>query len=187
MEINLKIQCAHTELLDVDTIIEHPKNYNKHSARQIEMLAKIINFQGQRSPIVISKRSGFVVAGHGRLMAIKKLGWKSAACDFQDFENEAAEHAHMVADNKIAELAETDNLMLQEIAVNLGDDFDHEQLGLVEPLIISGQDAILDDADAKGKPQEFKVEVLCVNGEEMTTLVNELSDRGMIAKAIFNG
>jgi 16S rRNA G966 N2-methylase RsmD len=98
------------------------------------MLAKIINYQGQRSPIVVSKRSGFITKGHGRLMALQLLGWDKAAVDYQDYEDEAQEMADMVADNKIAELAETDVEMLNEIGVILGDSFDHELLGLEEKL-----------------------------------------------------
>jgi len=126
----MKIECAYDELVLIENIIESPKNYNKHSARQIEMLAKIINFNGQRSPLVVSKRSGFLVCGAGRLMAIKKLGWPQVAVDYQDFENEAAEHAHMIADNKISELAETNQEMLLDLGLTLGMDFDQELLGL---------------------------------------------------------
>lgn len=121
-------------MVEVDKLITHPRNYNKHPAKQIEMLAKIIKYQGQRSPLVVSKRSGFLVAGHGRLEAVKFLGWEQVAVDYQDFENEAAEHAHMIADNKISELAEPDHLLLEEMILDLGTDFDLELLGMTEQL-----------------------------------------------------
>jgi ParB-like chromosome segregation protein Spo0J len=181
----MKIDCAHDELVDVAILQPNPKNYNKHPARQIEMLAKIINYQGQRSPIVVSKRSGFIVKGHGRLDAIKLLGWDKAAVDYQEYTDEAQEYADMIADNKIAELSETDAVILNEVGVLLGDSFDPELLGLEESLGESYIDN--DDGAEPDKPQSFKVEVLCVNGEEMTALANELTGRGMIAKAIFNG
>ena len=132
----MKINCAHTELVDLHKLQPNPKNPNKHPDRQIKMLAKIIDYQGQRSPIVVSKRSGFITKGHGRLSAIQMLGWEKAAVDFQDYENEAQEYSDIIADNKISELAETDTLMLQEIAVELGDDFDHELLGLGEEIVV---------------------------------------------------
>lgn len=123
-----KIKCEGT-LVDVQTLVENPKNPNKHGDKQIKMLSKIIDYQGQRLPIVVSKRSGFIVAGHGRLQAIKKLGWEKCAVSYQDFDNEAQEFAHMVADNKIAELAEhDDNLMIEGIKDLDLDDF--ELLGL---------------------------------------------------------
>lgn len=108
----------------------HPKNYNKHPKRQIDMLAKIMNFQGWRHPIIVSKRSGFIVAGHGRLAAAQLLGWDKVPIDLQDFADEATELAFLVSDNKISELAETDHEMLLEIGTELGTDFDSELLGL---------------------------------------------------------
>ena len=64
----MKIECAYTELIGIDypKLIPNPKNPNKHPDDQIERLAKIIDFQGQRSPIVISKRSGFITKGYPR-------------------------------------------------------------------------------------------------------------------------
>lgn len=108
----MKYNCSYTKLTDVHKLVENPKNPNKHPDRQIELLAKIIDYQGQRNPIVVSKRSGYIVKGHGRLEAVKKLGWKRVAIDEQDYENEAQEYADMIADNKIAELAEHDDLMM---------------------------------------------------------------------------
>lgn len=105
----MKINCAYTELVDLHKLQPNPKNPNKHPEKQISMLAKIIDYQGQRAPIVVSKRSGFITKGHGRLMAIQKLGWSQCAVDYQDYESEAQEYADMVADNKIAELAEHDD------------------------------------------------------------------------------
>lgn len=125
----MKFECAHDALVDVHTLQPNPKNPNAHPARQIELLAKIISYQGQRSPIVVSNRSGFIVKGHGRLDAVKKLGWAQAAVDYQDYENEAQEYADMVADNKIAELAEhDDNAMIDGIKTLGITDF--ELLGL---------------------------------------------------------
>lgn len=104
-------------------LIQNPKNNNKHSKDQVDRLAKIIDFQGQRSPIVISKRSGFIVKGHGRLMAIHKLGWKQAAVNHQEYLTEAQEYADMTADNEIARWAEFDYAKtLEDIKdIDLGD------------------------------------------------------------------
>ena len=149
------IKCAYTDLVEVDKLVPNPKNYNKHPDRQIEMLAKIIKYQGQRLPIVVSKRSGFVVAGHGRLQAVKLLGWDKVAVDYQDFENEAAEYAHMIADNKIAELAETDQVMLDELVVTLGEEFDHELIGFeLTPDFMPG------NIDEQGQLDELKLVIM---------------------------
>lgn len=106
----LKIKCAYDELIPVSKLLllQNPLNPNKHTKEQIDRLAKIIDFAGQRSPIVISKRSNLIIKGHGRLMALSKLNWESAAVDFQDYDTDASEYQDMVADNEIARWAELD-------------------------------------------------------------------------------
>lgn len=131
MEVTLKevFKCAHSKVVELHKLIPNPKNPNNHPQKQIDMLAKIIDYQGQRSPIVVSNRSGFITKGHGRLAALQKLGWEKAAVDFQDYESEAQEFADMVADNKIAELAEHDDLkMIEGLKELVIEDF--ELLGL---------------------------------------------------------
>jgi DNA modification methylase len=109
---NIKYKCAYDELVDTHKLIPNPKNPNKHPKSQIDALAYIIDHQGQRSPVVVSNRSGFIIKGHGRLQAIKQLGWDKVAVDYQDYDSEAQEYADMIADNKIAELAEHDDGMM---------------------------------------------------------------------------
>jgi hypothetical protein len=127
----MKFNCSHTELVDIHKIQPHPENPNKHPAKQIERLAKLIDYQGQRHPVIISKRSGFVVVGHGRLEAIWKLGWTQVAVDYQDFEGDAQEYAFMVSDNAISEWAEMDQMMILDGLNELGPEFtDVELLGM---------------------------------------------------------
>lgn len=127
----MKINCAYQELLSLDdpSIIPNPDNPNDHSEDQIERLAKIIDYQGQRSPIVISNLSGFITKGHGRLMAIKKLGWEKIAVDYQDYENKAQEWADIVADNAIAEWSMLDVAKVKEVALDL-EELDLDMLGV---------------------------------------------------------
>lgn len=125
----MKFNCAYTELVDIHKLVPNPKNNNHHPKEQIDRLAKIIDYQGQRSPIVVSNRSGFIVKGHGRLEAIRKLGWEQVAVDYQDYDNEAQEYADMTADNQIAMWAEFDNNMLMSEIPELGD-MDLDMLGM---------------------------------------------------------
>ena len=50
------IECKHDALVDVSALIPHPRNPNSHPDAQIELLAKIIEYQGWRRPIVVSTR-----------------------------------------------------------------------------------------------------------------------------------
>lgn len=154
-----KYKCSYDELVDIEKIVPNPKNNNKHPDKQIERLAKIIEFQGQRSPVVISNRSGFVVKGHGRLEAIKKLGWDKVAVDYQDYDSEAQEYADMTADNEIAKWAEFDTVALLEELPNL--DIDTDMLGMLEvPKIETDEEKEVVEDEV---PE--KVEIRCKRGD----------------------
>ena len=127
------IECSHTRMADVAELVENPRNPNKHPASQIELLAKIIANQGWRSPIVVSKRSGFIVKGHGRYQAALKLGLDQVPIDEQEYESEAKEWADMIADNRLAELAEIGRSELKDLLGDLDDgSFDMDMTGFLE-------------------------------------------------------
>ena len=129
----MNVNCSYQKLVPIDQLNAHPSNANKHSQRQIEMLAKIMKYQGWRHPIVVSSLSGFIVAGHGRLAAAKKLGWTECPVDTQDFEDKVQEIAFLYSDNKIAELAEHDDELMKLAVLELQLDtngFDLDLLGV---------------------------------------------------------
>lgn len=130
----MRIECAYSELVELKSIIPHPSNRNRHSQKQVEVLAKIIAKNGQRSPIVISNLSRYVVKGHGRLEAIKLLGWEKAAVDFQDYNSELEELNDRIADNEIARYSEFDSYGfiedLKGLEIDLKD-VDYEEFGKI--------------------------------------------------------
>lgn len=113
------VNCAHDELVPVDKLVPNPRNPNTHSDEQIRLLAKVIDYQGWRNPIVVSTRSGFIVRGHARLAAAQLLGLDDAPVDYQDYEHGAQEWADMLADNRLAELAEIDRTVLKDLIEDL--------------------------------------------------------------------
>lgn len=115
----IEVWCSFDELVSVDSLNPNPKNPNKHPDSQIELLSKNIKYLGWRHPITVSKRSGFIVAGHGRLMAAKKLGVQIVPVDYQDFNSDADEMAVLMADNRLAELSETSEEDLKNILSEL--------------------------------------------------------------------
>lgn len=126
----MKIHCAYDKLVSVDELKPHSKNANRHPKDQIKRLAKILDYQGFRYPVKVSKQSGFVTSGHGRIEAAKLNGWKEVPVNFQDYESMDQEIADLHADNAIASWAEFDldflSQQLPEINIDL------ELLGLKE-------------------------------------------------------
>lgn len=118
--VDIKVYCAFDKMVKINDLIPNPQNPNKHPQEQIELLAGIIEQNGWRAPVTVSKRSGMVVKGHGRLLAAKHLGLEEVPVDFQDYESEALELADLMADNRIAELSYIDKRKL----LNLFEEFD---------------------------------------------------------------
>lgn len=118
------------EWVPIEKIKPNPKNRNIHSKDQIERLAKLIQYQGWRVPLIVSTLSKKLVAGHGRLLAAKSLGLNSCPVLYQDFKDEDQENAFRVSDNEIARWAELDLAGLNVDVVDYGPDFDLEYLGL---------------------------------------------------------
>lgn len=130
-EDGFKVFCAFDSLEAIDALKPNPNNPNKHPKDQIKQLAKIIKFNGWRAPITVSKRSGFIVRGHGRLAAAKELGATSVPVDFQEYDDDASEYADLIADNQIAELSATDDLMLDNLlGSDIFKDFDLDLAGI---------------------------------------------------------
>lgn len=111
----IPVRCGSIEMVRTDSLKPHPCNPNTHPERQIAVLAKMIAYHGWRLPITVSNRSGFVVRGHARLMAAKRLGLEMVPVDRQDYKDEADEHGDLYGDNKISEYAELDGAMESEL------------------------------------------------------------------------
>ena len=126
-----KIQCAHSEVWELARFTPHPRNVNTHPEEQLRLLGKVIVASGWRSPICVSKRSGLVIKGHGRLAAAKLAGLTVAPVDLQDYADEAAEMGDLIADNRLSALAEIDMTALKDVLETLtdGEAFDVELAG----------------------------------------------------------
>ena len=157
----VKVHCAFEKAVDVVDLVEHPRNPNKHGDKQIALLAKIIRNQGWRNPIVVSADSGFIVAGHGRLMAAKVLNVEQVPVDYQPFDNEAEEYAHLIADNRIAELAEADKSELAKLVRELEDKIDLDLTGFdapsLEELLATKEESQVDAEPKTDKAAELQV------------------------------
>lgn len=126
------IHCIYSELVPVENLRPHPRNRNTHPPEQIERLAKILKYQGVRAPIVVSKLSGYIVKGHGTLMAIRANAATHAPVAYQEFDDEAQEYAFVQSDNAVASWAELDLSGINSDLGELGPEFDIDLLGIKE-------------------------------------------------------
>lgn len=118
----IEVWCTYDKLVKVEELIPHPKNPNTHPESQIKILAQNIRYHGWRHPIVVSKLSGYIVAGHGRLKAAQELGVSLIPVEYQNFSSEDNELAVLVGDNRLSELSSLDLNGLQDIVDRFKDD-----------------------------------------------------------------
>lgn len=85
----------------------YSKNARTHSARQIEQIARSIERFGFTNPILVSDDLT-IIAGHGRVEAAKRLGLTEAPVLKLSHLSEDERRAYVIADNRLAELAQWD-------------------------------------------------------------------------------
>jgi DNA modification methylase len=166
------VHCPHDALVNVKELKPNPLNRNSHPKDQIERLAKILEFQGWRYPIKVSKRSGFITSGHGRLEAAKLLKWKEVPVSFQDYDSEEQEYADTISDNSIASWSELDLSGVNADLTDLGPDFDIDLLGIkdfvLEPIEKLEPQCDEDEVpDALPEPKVVKGEVYILGNHRL--------------------
>lgn len=130
--MTVPIQAQEISMVNIEHIVPNPKNPNQHTDDQIDRLVSLIEYQGFRNPLIVSKRSGFLVVGHGRLMAAKKLGLTQVPVIHQEFKDEAQEYAYVVSDNAIAEWSSLDLSAINTEMLDFGPEFDIDMLGIAD-------------------------------------------------------
>ena len=115
----IPVFCAFDKLINPKDLVGNPRNPNQHPKTQIKLLSHIIQSQGWRAPITVSTRSGFIVRGHGRLAAALDFGAESVPVDYQNYSSEAEEWADLIADNRLSELSEIDNVKIADLIAEM--------------------------------------------------------------------
>lgn len=179
-----KIHCLYDQLVDPKTLNYHPKNRNKHPKDQIERLAKILEYQGWRYPIKVSKLSGCVTSGHGRIAAAFLKKWTQVPVVFQEYENADQEYADVQSDNAIASWAELDLAAINLDIPDIGPEFDIDWLG-IKNFKIDLNDLSENEIDElKEDKTQFIVAVFLQDESSQQEFFEEIQKRGLPCKLI---
>jgi len=108
-----------------------PANPRLHSKKQIRQIANSIETFGFNVPVLVDAELK-VIAGHGRLLACRELGWTEVPTLCLDHLTPAQARAFTIADNRLTEIATWDDRLLaqqlKELSL-LGLDFSLEITG----------------------------------------------------------
>ena len=116
----------------VESLIPYVNNSRKHSDEQVAQIAASIKEFGWTNPLLVDGDNG-IIAGHGRLMAARKLGMDKVPVIELAHLTPSQRKALIIADNRLALNAEWDTQMLTlELNDLLKDDFGLDILGFGE-------------------------------------------------------
>lgn len=116
------------EHLPVEDLIPYAKNSRTHSPEQTAQIAASIREFGFTNPVLIGSDND-IIAGHGRVLAARKLGLVDVPCIRLGYLTDAQKRAYVIADNKLALNAGWDEELLKIELAGLRDD-DGFDLGL---------------------------------------------------------
>jgi hypothetical protein len=106
------MQKTEFKIIPTNDLIPYARNSRTHSEDQVTKIASSIKEFGFLNPIIIDGENG-IVAGHGRVMAAKKLGLTELPCIEASHLTEAQKRAYVIADNRLALDAGWDNDLLK--------------------------------------------------------------------------
>jgi|SRR5579871_1727237 len=173
----------------IEKLIPYARNPRTHSDAQIAQIAASIAEFGFNNPILVDTKAG-IIAGHGRLLAARKLGLTEVPVIVLDHLSESQKRAYVIADNKLAENAGwDDDLLRSELAALQAEDFRIDLIGFEDDelaRLLAAQDAAggLTDEDAvphlPAKPVSLRGDLWLLGDHRL--LVGDATDGTDIAR-----
>lgn len=147
-----------TERRAVASLLPYARNARTHSDAQVAQIAASIKEFGFTNPVLIDPDSS-IIAGHGRVLAARKIGLVDVPCMVATGWSEAQRRAYVIADNKLAMNAGWDDALL---ALEFGDlatlDFDLALTGFstdeIAALLVDKTEGLTDPDDVPDAPAE---------------------------------
>jgi DNA modification methylase len=140
-------------------LIPYARNPRTHSDAQVAQIAASIREFGWTNPVLVDDANG-IIAGHGRVLAARKLGLERVPVIELAHMTEAQKRAYVLADNQLALNAGWDDVLLRlELADLLGLGFDLGLIGFAEGelerlLAGEGRTGLTEDDDAPALPEQ---------------------------------
>lgn len=181
------------EALPIDELVPYARNSRTHSDAQVAQIAASIREFGFTNPVLIDKDGG-IIAGHGRVMAARKLKLSEVPCIRLGHLTDTQKRAYIIADNKLALNSGWDDELL---ALELGElhagGFDAALLGFdaSELSAAMGLDKDLDgdapsvDAGIDYK-EKFAIIVECADEADQQASFERLDSMGFTCKVLVN-
>ncbi|TCG08399.1 DNA methylase [Paraburkholderia steynii] len=167
----------------IEQLVPYARNARTHSDEQIAQLAASLREFGWTNPVLLDGDSG-IIAGHGRVLAARKLGMHQIPTIDLAHLSEAQRRAYVLADNKLAERAGWDAELLElEVADLSGMGFELGVLGFTTNELASLLGTAEEPAlSAAVNEERFLVLVDCGSEHEQAKLFGEMTERKYVCK-----
>lgn len=160
--------------IKIDDIKPYKNNVKIHTKEQIKQIKKSIQEFGMNDPIAVWGKDNIIVEGHGRLEALKELGYTEVDCIRLDHLTDEERKAYTLAHNKLT--------------MNTDFDFDilYSELENIENIDMSdfGFDLDFEEEEIKRKDlsenieEEYMVVIDCKDEQELEETFTKLQEEG---------
>lgn len=168
-------------VFDIEALIPYAMNSRTHSDAQVAQLAASIREFGFTNPVLVDPERN-LIAGHGRVLAARKLGLAQVPAIVVTGLDDRKRRALVIADNKLALNAGWDEEVLRVELEDLAGDyselmgFDVRELEVL--LQLSAADAEpAEPKDLSGEGEKFEVVVECKDEADQERVYNFLAER----------
>jgi ParB-like chromosome segregation protein Spo0J len=143
------------EYRNIDSLIPYINNARTHSDEQVAQIAASIREFGWTNPVLVDGDNG-IIAGHGRVQAARKLDMASVPVIELHGLSDAQRRAYVLADNRLAENAEWDEVAIRGEFENLAiANFDMSLTGFADWELSLFSDSLLADIEPDDSPDSF--------------------------------
>lgn len=136
------------EQINIENLLPYARNSRTHSDEQTAQIAASIKEFGFTNPVLIDNDNQ-IIAGHGRVLAARKLKMKEVPCIRLGYLTETQKKAYVIADNKLAlNSGWDDELLALEIADLKNEEFDVSLLGFTEDELAGLGEQLVEEVEA---------------------------------------
>jgi len=171
----------------LDDLMPSVRNPRKHSSEHVDQIAKSIERYGFTMPILVDE-DGEIIAGHGRVLAAKKLGITEVPVMVATGWSDQKKAAYRIADNRLTEIGEWDDDILRSEIESLADDATHlDVIGFTDAQIKSLMAAggkKKDDKRALNVEPVFQILIDCEGEQDQRAKLETLQTLGIKCKAL---
>lgn len=178
-----KMASGKIELRAIEDVVPYANNAKDHPDKQVDQIIASIKEFGWTIPILVAE-DGTVIAGHGRLLAARKMGLQKVPVIVAKGMSDEQRRAYTIADNRLTEGGRWDR---EKLALEIGDlkalEFDISTLGFSKAQV----DRMFDNKEGNsGSIGEIKYSVVidCEDEHDQAELIERLEGEGLKCRAL---